>query len=324
MIKKILKGVGLIVLVLLAIILIAGLLPVSVPDLVSSPNPAADYEEAVAWFETAVSAEENILMSPESASVLMTHGEKTDKVYVLVHGWTNSPYQWSDFGQLLYDRGYNVLIMRMPYHGLASHDAGELQYATPELVRDYADNTVDIAAGLGDEVHVVGLSVGGEVSSWIAQNRADVTRVMPIAPMFGIGKIPAFASHFLANAATHLPNISVTSPGEAVRDHVYQGQSTKGVANAVLFGRPLFEQAEGEKTAVSDIILVTNDNDTTVNNNLTNDLLNLWQEMGTSPETYIFAKALGYPHDLIDPSSHPDTTAVYAVLLDLLGEEPME
>ena len=28
---------------------------------------------------------------------------------------------------MLYDQGHNVLILRMPYHGLASHDVGELK-----------------------------------------------------------------------------------------------------------------------------------------------------------------------------------------------------
>jgi hypothetical protein len=28
----------------------------------------------------------------------MTHGEKTDKAYVLIHGWTNSPRQFVEFG----------------------------------------------------------------------------------------------------------------------------------------------------------------------------------------------------------------------------------
>jgi len=150
MIKKMLKVIGTVLLVLLGIVVLLGLIPVSVPELPSSPDPAADYDEAIRRFETAAAAEEGILMSPKPASVLMTHGQKTDKVYVLVHGWTNSPFQWLDFGQILYDKGYNVLIMRMPYHGLASRDVGELQHATPELVRDYADDTVDIAAGLGD------------------------------------------------------------------------------------------------------------------------------------------------------------------------------
>lgn len=320
MLKRILKITGIGLLVLLGIILVIGLIPVSVPDLPSSPDPVADYEEAVQRFETAVSAEEGILMSPKSASVLMTHGEKTDKVYVLVHGWTNSPFQWVDFGQMLYDQGYNVLILRIPHHGLSSRDVGELRHATPEVMRDYADDVVDIAVGLGDEVDVVGLSVGGSIAAWIAQNRSDVTRVMSIAPMYGIGRLPRFVDYFLLNFASRAPNFNPTAPSEPQREHVYRGQSSKGVANAMLFGKALLAQAEAEKKAAGHVIVVTNDNDTTVTNRITDDLTAMWQATGSEPETYVFPKEDGYPHNIIDRTSNPEADVVYAKLLELLGE----
>ncbi len=324
MVKKILKIIGILLLVLLGIVLLLALIPTPVPDIPSSPNPVANYDEAEQRFAQVVADEEGILMSPKSASVLMTHGEKREKVYVLVHGWTNSPFQWIDFGQLLYDRGYNVLILRMPYHGLASKDVGELQYTTPELMRDYADDTVDIAAGLGDEVHVIGLSVGGSVASWIAQNRADVSSVMSISPMYGIGTLPKLLDYMLLNFASKVPNFNPTSPSEPQREHVYRGQSSKGVANAMLFGNALFDQAEERETAVSNIIVVTNDNDTTVNNKRTDELTALWQERGTDVRIHVFAQELGYPHNAIDRTSNPNADDVYATLLELLSEEPLE
>jgi len=320
MAKKILKVAGFVLLVVLGFVLLLGLIPVSIPMLESSPDPVADYDEAVQRFGSVVDAEAGILMSDKAASLLLTHGEKTDKVYVLIHGWTNSPHQWLDFGQLLFDRGNNVLVIRLPQHGLASHNVGELQHATPELLRDYGDEVVDIAAGLGDEVHVVGLSVGGVIASWIAQNREGVVRVMPISPMFGVGTLPEFVNYFLFNLASRVPNLNVVPPSEPKRDHVYPGEATWGVVNAMAFGRSLFDVAEDEKTAVSNIIMVTNANDTTVNNHLTGELETLWQQAGTSPTIYIFPKELGYPHDSIDPTSNPDADAVYVKLLELLGE----
>lgn len=324
MVKKILKIIGIILLALLGIILILGLIPVSVPDLPSSPAPAADYDEAMQRFTAVQAAEEGALMSPKAASVLMTHGEKTDKVYVLIHGWTNSPKQWVDFGQMLFDRGYNVLILRMPYHGLASHNVGELRHATPELIRDYADEVVDIAAGLGDEIHVIGLSGGATIASWMVHNRADVTRVMSIAPMLGIGRLPKFLDYMALNFASRAPNFNPTSPSEPMRDHVYRGQSSRGVANLKLFARAVLREAEAGETAVPNIIVVTNDNDTTVNNNLADDLTAIWQETGASVTTHVFPRELGFPHNAIDRTSNPDADAVYATLLELLDEAPAE
>ena len=320
MLKRTIQTISVALFIGLLIIFIAGLIPIRTPALPSSPDPAENYEEAVKRFEQVRESENGILMDDAAASILMTQGEKTDKVYVLIHGWTNSPFQWAAFGKLLYERGHNVLIMRLPYHGLASQSAGETQYATPDLLRDYADNTIDIAAGLGDEIHVVGLSAGGAVTAWVAQNRPDVARAMAVSPMFGLGKSTKQSDYWITNAAIRLPNINVSDPRKEDQAHLYQGQSTTGVANALLFERAIFEQAGAGKTAVSDIIIVTNDNDHTVSNVRTADLVTLWEAMGTTVITHTLAEELGHPHDSIDPSANENVDEVYGILLDLLGE----
>ena len=324
LLKKILKWLGKILLVFLVIILLLGLIPASTTPIESNPDPAGSYEEAMQRFDAVKAGEEGILMSPLSTSQLMTHGEKTDIAYILIHGWTNSPHQWVPFGQLLFDRGHNVLILRIPYHGLESHDVGELAQITPEELGQYADNAVDLAAGLGEEVNVVGLSVGGEIASWIAQNRDDVNVVMPISPLFGLDHLPVVLDYFLINLASRVPNISLTDPEEPVREHVYRGESSKGVAEALRFGQTVFGQAKESAPAVSEIIVVTNDNDTTVDNRSTSELADLWEDSGEQITRYGFPKELGFPHNSIDPTSNDETDIVYAKLLELLGEEPLQ
>lgn len=318
--KKILKIIGIVLLVFLGIILVLGIFPVPIEEQPSLPNPVADYDEAIQRFEAIQAAEEGILMSEKTQSVLMTHGEKTDKVYVLIHGLTNSPWQWIPFGEMLYDMGYNVLILRMPGHGLASGSVGELAAMTPEILREFGDENVDIATGLGDEIHVVGLSVGATVSDWIAQNRTDVTRVMSIAAMHGLDGLPHFLNIFAMNLAIRLPNFNPTSPSEPQRDYVYRGQSTRGVGNAMLFGQFVSKQATDEPPMVNDIIVVTNANDTTISNKEIKALADKWEAQGGNVVRYEFPEELGYPHPLTDIGSNPDAFDVYPVLLDLLGE----
>ena len=40
--------------------------------------------------------------------------------------------------------------------------------------------------------------------------------------------------------------------------------------------------------------------------------------------SFVFAKELGYPHNSIDRTSNPQADAVYATMLELLGEAPQE
>jgi len=321
--RTIVKWAGLGLLIFLGIILLLGLIPVKVPDLPSHSNPAESYDEAISRWETLktpTEAEGDTLMSPLADSILMTHGQKTDRVYVLIHGWTNSPHQWKPFGEELYKRGHNVMIVRMPYHGLESHSVGELKHIKPEMLSTYLDDVADVAAGLGDDVRVVGLSVGGTVAAWGAQNRSDVALVMTISPMFGMGKMPRWANTFMMNLFSRIPNFNIPDSSEPEREHVYRGQSTRGVAEALIFGQAVMKQAEAAPPATGEIIVVTNANDTTISNDDVYLIADIWEQHGADLTRYEFPKELGLPHNSIDQTSNENTDIVYEKLLELLGE----
>lgn len=318
--KRAAKIIGIILLAILALVIIIGIIPVSKDGLSSSPDPASGYDAAVQRFED-ILAEEKGIVNDAADSQLMTHGEQTERVYVLVHGWTNSPRQFQELGELLYERGNNVLIHRIPQHGLKSNSVGELKNIEIEDLSAYADETIDIAAGLGEEVHVIGLSVGGEIASWVAQNRDDVERVMVVSPMFGMGHLPNFVDTFLMNLFLRVPNINILDPNEPVRDHVYRGESTRGVAEALRFGETVFTQAGNSGPAAGQIIVVTNGNDTTVDNRHTQELADTWEKSGVVIIRYEFPASLGFPHNSIDVSEpETDTDVVYNKILELLGE----
>ncbi len=318
------KWVGAVLLIFVGIILLLGLIPVKIPDLPSHPNPAKNYDEAMSRWEalkTPTEAEGGELMSPLADSFIMEHGERTDRVYVLVHGLTNSPHQWEPFAKELYDKGCNVIVVRMPYHGLKSHKVGELKNLTPELLANYMDDVTDVAVGLGDEVRVIGISVGGTEATWAAQNRPDVAMVMAVSPMLGMGLLPHWANMFAMNLFNRFPNISFPDPTEPERDHVYRGQSSRGVAVSVRFGQSVIKQSEAAPPAVKNIILITNANDTTVSNEESHHLADIWEQHGALVIRYEFPKELGLPHNSIDQTSTDDTDIVYEKMLELLGEE---
>ena len=62
----------------------------------------------------------------------------------------------------------------MPENGYADRATDALKRLTAEQLRDWGDSAVDIAAGLGDEVVVLGISAGGVVAAWCGQNRPEV------------------------------------------------------------------------------------------------------------------------------------------------------
>jgi carboxylesterase len=301
-----------------------GIIPIRITEIPSTPNPAQSYEEAKARWETLTTPTEEEggeLMSPLADSFLLDHGQKTNRVYVLVHGLTNSPHQWEPFAKELYDKGYNVLVVRMPYHGLKSHSVGELKHLTPELLANYMDDVTDVAVGFGDDVRIIGISVGGTAAAWAAQNRPDAELVMLVSPMFGMGVLPEWGNKFMMNFFSRFPNINLPDPTEPERDHVYRGQSTRGVAVSIAFGQSIMKQAESTPPAVKDIILITNANDTTVSNEDAYKIADIWEQNGANVTRYEFPKELGLPHNSIDTTSTEDTQIVYDKMMELLGEE---
>ncbi len=304
--------------------LLLALIPVGTGGLKSQPDPADSYEEAVARFD-AIIADEQGKLCDTCESRLLTHGERTQRVAVLIHGLTNSPRQFVEMGEELYGQGYNVLILRMPYHGLESMDVGELSRLTAEDLVVYADEAVDIAVGLGDEVTVAGISGGGTVCGWIAQNRGDVDRVVLVAPFLGIYRLPSPLDYMFINLFSRSPDFDFISSSEAASDHIYQGESTHGVSQFLLLGRATRSQAVDSPPAVKDISVITNENDRQVSNKLTDELVDSWRESGTDVTGYSFDISLGLPHDVIDMVNVREKSAItYPVVIGFIvnGEPP--
>lgn len=322
--RRVLNGAGYLLLGLLLVILVLGLIPISIDGLASSPNPASSYEDAVRRFE-AIEREEAGTVNHASRSLLFTHGQATEEVYVLMHGLSASPRQWDEFGNILYERGHNVLIPRMPHHGLLSNDTAELGVIRAEELRDYGDEAVDIAQGLGREITVIGLSGGGTVTAWIGQNRPDVARILGLSPFFGIPEVPPFMVTFLMNLTARIPNINLTNPGLEQLDWRYGGQSTRAVGQYVRLGKHVFGEAARESPPIQSADFITTAHDQTADNDYTVELANSWTEAGADVATYEFAAFNEIPHASIEPGVDPaKKVQVYAKILDMLGEPPLD
>lgn len=90
-----------------------------VPEFVSVPQPAKSYQKAMEKFATVEKAESALSLCPEGRSRLLTHGHKTERVFVLLHGLTNCPEQFLPLARILYASGANVVLPRARYAGFA-------------------------------------------------------------------------------------------------------------------------------------------------------------------------------------------------------------
>jgi carboxylesterase len=317
--------IGAVLGVVIVLALALALIPESPGDVASHPNPAADYATAVKRFDALAAVEQHGVFAP-CKSRLLTHGSQTEVSVVLFHGWSNCPKQFLELGQQLYDKGANVLILREPHHGFADASGTKigsidnLGGITAEGLRQYTEQAVDIADGLGRKRRVMGLSMGGVLAAWVAQNRPDVERVVAIAPALQLAAIPGFANPLFANAFGRLPDISIAGSDPDTLNHAYSGTSTHSLASMLLLGRSVREQAATTAPAVHTIAVDTNANDEVIINTAVDQLAADWSAHGAAVETYVFPKSDGLPHDVIDPAQRlANTKLVYPILLKQLG-----
>ncbi len=291
-------------------------------SLLSHPNPVTDYAQAIARFQQ-IQQSEGPEINPVCRSILLTHGQRTERAVVFFHGFTNCPQQFRQLGELFYQMGYNVLIPRLPRHGVADRKVENLSPLKAEELRDCADVNVDVAAGLGQKVFVAGLSAGGTLAAWIAQNRTDVTRAVLIAPALGLSRHESTGlQKALALLLPLLPDIRTDwfSADPNTPEHCYPGFSSRALGQLLRVSLAIFAGAFERPPPVQDIVLVTSQGDEAVNDLITWQLMGLWRTKGLHQLTCVdFPKSMKIPHDMIDPAQKGDhTQIVYPVLVKAL------
>jgi alpha-beta hydrolase superfamily lysophospholipase len=301
----------------------AFLTPVRTEGLASSPDPAASYAAAVARFGTDAAASPeplNPLCHPE----LLLHGRSTRTAIVLLHGISSCPHAFVELAPMLHARGHNVLVLRMPENGYADRATDALKHLTAEKLARWGDMAADLGAGLGEEVVVLGISAGGTVAAWIAQNRPDVACAVLVAPMFGLARFGGAMDAAIMRLTLFLPDFSIwKDPLLRARfqglPHCYKRQSSRATGEVLRLACAVRRQADAAPPAVASAVLVINANDRAVDNPVAARLADAWARRGTPVTRFEFPAAHRLGHDIIDPAEPgADPALAYPVLIDLI------
>jgi carboxylesterase len=292
--------------------------------LVSCPRPASTYEEATARI-AALQTEEagGPALNPICCTQLLTHQRKVARAIVLLHGYTDCPQQFLSLGQQLHARGYNVLIPRLPHHGLADRMTTASAQLTAAELAHLTDEAVDAAHGLGEHVAVAGISAGGVMAAWAAQHRVDLDQAVVMSPALGLRVVPAFLTTPVMRLMAARPNrflwwdprTKEKAPGPG-----YPRFSTHGLSEILRLGAAVRHAAARRSPAAGAIVVITNASDLAVNNHLTAALVRSWRRHGVRDlRTYEFPLALRVFHDFISPEQvYQRVETVYPILFDLI------
>jgi pimeloyl-ACP methyl ester carboxylesterase len=294
---------------------VAAGIPARAGDVRSHAHPAGTFGDAVARAERMVTQRDaDAVISGET--IFLSHGHRTARAVVLFHGLTDSPHQFAELADSLFADGDNVLVPRLPRHSMQNKDVRELKGLTPGELCRFADETIDVAAGLGDSVVVMGLSIGGTLAAWTAEHRPEVRRAIVIAPAFEVARVPSMLERPLVNLGAHLPNLSRRSAPDSTHPDRDPGFATHGLVAVLRLGMAVRGDA-GRDVPRGEILFVVNDHDRTVKEAPVIDLAREWRKRAVPVSVYAFPDSLGLPHNVIDPLNGAATTVVPPILLSL-------
>ncbi|MDB5099349.1 MAG: alpha/beta hydrolase [Cyanobacteria bacterium RYN_339] len=163
------------------------------------------YAAAIAKWQAWQAAEKQLPLQTGSETRTYIHPEKPAKgTLIMYHGYTAGTWQFDLLAKQAYNDGYNVVIPRLPGHGMKDakgvEDPSKLLTAKDwQQYESFGDQTYAMAQGLGGPISTLGLSVGGNIAMSVAE-RHPVGKVVAYAPFLkpiGIGGKIADVVHVL-------------------------------------------------------------------------------------------------------------------------------
>ena len=288
-------------------------------------RPVGTRAEAQAAFQ-ALSALDQAVPEATRSGLLEPEGDAAATI-VIWHGFTNAPSQFRAVAEQLRPFGYRVLVPRLPLHGhqdVLNRDL--LKLTTAQLV-DHLDAVIDIAAGFGEPVWVVGLSAGAIVAAWASATRQEVSRLVLVAPLVAPVGFPLPLVRLFVKFPRIVPPVywwwdravkaeTVGSP------HAYPGFPLPGILSFLRLSEWLYDGSVQVGHDLERVVLVTNPGDSAIRN----DAARGFSSAVFAPHAGYFGEAiigahLKWMHDFVDPLSPGAGTAeqVAAILRAALG-----
>jgi pimeloyl-ACP methyl ester carboxylesterase len=276
------------------------------------------YAESIARIAIRQSVDDSVAVAG-GRSILMTHGARAPRVYVLLHGFSDAPTQFATVGAHLFDDGDNVYIPRLPHHAERSAPLRALARVRAEELASFGDSTADIARGLGDTIIVVGLSAGGVIAGWIAQTHATVHRAVLIAPAIAPGGLSDDQGAGLVVLASTLPDIQRARARDSSRLENVPGITTRGLAELLRLGRRVYDAADNKPSGARNVVFLLNALDHTVSEDASVDLAQRWFDRGAAVSVYRFGAAAKLPHNVMELTERGGNVEVVYPVVEALA-----
>ena len=254
-------------------------------------------------------------VAPEMRSQVYA-GDPGRGVVILLHGLTASPPAWRAVAEALHAHGRTVVVARLLLHGHADRMTDVLRDLRPEALIDDIAEIIREVAQLGEEVTVVGHSLGATLALDAASRETPVARIVAVAPFLGIANVPHETTGVLMRALRKLPNVFLwwdpVMKDRLMPAHGYPRYPLAAIYAGLAIAEGAHVSARSAPNAAN-IDIVINDGESSVNNRTAQRLAAAWRDNGGSVAVHRL-RGLGWSHDIIEPARPPAQRAFETLL----------
>jgi esterase/lipase len=311
-------------LVLIVFCLVIILVPIN-PELKVKPLTKFSFDQAINFWQNKQSQEIEV-NSPTCSDRLFHHNQRTSKAIVLYHGLTNCPKQFEKLGEMLWQKGYTVLIPRIPYHGHKNRLNKEFSKLKYIDLTNKVSETMSLAISLADKVDTMGISAGSNLAIWTSLNYS-IDKLIAIAPLVMPHNYPLAVSPLINRYLKYLPNQDKWW-NEETKDkiigtsHAYPFYSSKAILAFFEINQSSLDfvnSFKGTKKSTQNYLVLV-ENDTAIDNKSAKDFFGKIQIIFEKPIIQkTFESSLNLDHDIVDPTHEKARIEiVYPALIQLL------
>ncbi|MCT7987033.1 alpha/beta hydrolase [Laspinema olomoucense] len=237
------------------------------------------------------------LLNEHCRSRFFLHPRRTKKVLLFFHGFTAAPWQFVPMGEAFFKAGYNVLVPLMPGHGQGGNWSRQNPAPLPTtaaVYQNFAQEWLDRAQELGEEVYIGGLSGGGTVAAWLALERCnDIAGCLLFAPY--LSSSSRVLDLFVRKLTPEYYDWGAPRPGQ-IR-HGYDGFEVEALKTVLLMGSQVLNRAKREESAP--MFIISSESDRAVGHREHRTLFESVSRFAPRSWYHIFDRVLDIPHTMM-------------------------
>src|SRR5690625_115051 len=183
----------------------------------------------------------------QCASPFYYPGNKTG--ILLIHGFTGTTQSMRFLGEQFRDAGYTVSAPRLAGHGTTPQDME---------ARTYLEWILDVEAALDNlketcsNIFVVGLSMGGTLTLYLAEKYPDILGIIPINAAIEMADFEKYYETLVQEGKRFVPGIGSDVKDKDVKELAYRQSPVKSMEQLVL----LMEEVRGKLSLIKMPVLV--------------------------------------------------------------------